>query len=380
MTNNLFSINNKKISYSKETIDILRLIRSENIGPKTFMSLIKLFGNASLALENIADFSIRGGKEKAIKICSKNDAIKEIELLSKNNAYLITYKDSNYPKLLLQIFDPPPVLSYSGNIELLKNSKTVAIVGARNSSLNAQLFTKKLVQDLIKAGYNTVAGLARGIDTVTHTTSIENTIAVIAGGIGNVYPPENSKLFSDIAKKGLIISELPIYSKPYSYNFPQRNRIISGISLATIIIEASIHSGSLITAQYAIDHNRELFAVPGFPMDPRCMGTNKLIKDGAYLLESANDIITQLDVYNKNNQPLTELDNNDKNFTLNKNLTITSQERQKIINLLSASSITYEMLAIESKLPMPIVLTICIELELAGKITRYPGNKIALIC
>lgn len=368
--------------YSKETIDILRLFRSENVGPRTFANLIKLFGSATIALENIGEFAARGGKLKPISVYSKSAAESEIEKLNKNNSYLITYKDSKYSELLLQIHDFPPILSYKGNIDLLNSPKIIAIVGARNSSMNGRSFAAKIAKELQTAGFVTASGLARGIDTVVHTSSIESTIAVIAGGIDHIYPPENIKLFEEIAEKSLILSELPIGAKPLSQHFPQRNRIISGIARATVVIEAGLKSGSLITANCALEQNREVFAVPGFPLDPRCLGTNKLIREGAFLLESSNDIISNIIPYEKLKKSLEVSEscgNNFRHLAGNGDEDITDKDRKAIVQLLSSSAARYEELAAETGLSMPVIYTICLELELAGKIQRHIGNKISLI-
>lgn len=381
MLNNLF-VRDGAPTYSNETIDILRLIRSENVGPRTFARLIDFFGSAGKALENIADFSMKGGRSKPIKISSKAAAEHEIEQLTKNKAYLLTYKDFNYSQLLLQIHDFPPVISYKGNVGLLNSEQIVAIVGARNSSINSRSFAKKISSDLVEAGYVTVSGLARGIDTAVHTASGAQNIAVVAGGIDHIYPPENKKLYERIIEEALLIAELPIGSKPLSQHFPQRNRIISGLSLATIVIEAGLKSGSLITANYALEQNREVFAVPGFPSDPRCMGSNKLIKDGAYLLESSADIISNVASYKKLKKSLEESSNYSNNFKLPVdavNLEIQVADRELVITMLSSMPITYELLASETKLAMPVIYTICLELELAGKIARHAGNRISLI-
>lgn len=380
MLKSLFS-KAKMPEYSNETIDILRLFRSENVGPRTFANLIKLFGSASAALENIGEFAARGGKAKPISVFSKSAAEKEIEKLNKNNSYLITYKDPKYSELLLQIHDYPPILSYKGNIELLNSPKIIAIVGARNSSMNGRSFAAKISKELQAAGFVTSSGLARGVDTVVHTSSIESTIAVIAGGIDHIYPPENIKLFEEIAEKSLILSELPIGAKPLSQHFPQRNRIISGIARATVVIEASLKSGSLITANCALEQNREVFAVPGFPLDPRCAGTNKLIREGAFLLESSNDIISNIIPYEKLKKSLEVSESCGNNFKhlANGAGEVTDKDRKAIIHLLSSSAVAYEELAAETRLSMPVIYTICLELELAGKIQRHIGNKISLI-
>ncbi|GAB4167325.1 MAG: DNA-processing protein DprA [Rickettsiaceae bacterium] len=381
MLSNLFIRDNSQ-SYSEETIAILRLIRSENVGPKTFLNLVKLFGSASKALENIADFSLRGGKAKPIKVFSKSAAEKELTALQKVGAYLLTYKDFNYPQLLLQIHDFPPVLTYKGNLELLNSKNIIAIVGARNSSINSRSFAAKISNELVEAGYVTASGLARGIDTAVHEASKNKTIAVIAGGIDHIYPPENKKLFERICENALLIAELPIGSSPIAQHFPQRNRIIAGLALATVVIEAGLKSGSLITANFALEYNRDIFAVPGFPLDPRCMGTNKLIKDGAYLLETSADIISNVSSYEKLQKCLEETANSSNNFNLptgNSNLEIKERDRKVVIGLLSSAPVTFELLSNETNLPLPVIYTICLELELAGRIARHVGNRISLI-
>ncbi len=380
MLKELFSA--PKISYDIEIINILRLIRSENIGPKTFFSLIKLFGDAATAIDNAPDFSLRGGKSKPIKIFSKSDAEKELELLEKDNAKIITYKSPEYSKLLLEIYDPPPILSYKGNIELLNHNKCVAIVGARNASANGRSFAHKIANDLVKEGYITISGLARGIDSSVHQAAISQTIGVIAGGIDHIYPPENKKLFENLAEEGLILAELPIGSTPLGKHFPQRNRIISGLALGVVIVEASLKSGSLITAKFALEQNREIFAVPGFPLDPRCQGTNKLIREGAYLVESVDDIVANLPQYE---EFMKKDDGLFKDFvelgTVNTRYVKepSQKERTAILELLSAVPIDFEYLQKETELPLPIIYTVILELELAGKAIRHAGNKISLV-
>lgn len=372
------SLNN----YPDEVINILRLIRSENVGPKTFYSLIKIFGDAKGALENIEEFSLRGGRSKPIKVFSHAEAKKELELLSKNNAELIHYTSPLYSKLLQQIPDCPPILSYKGNIDLLNNEKCIAIVGARNASANGRLFASSLAKELTDSNYIMVSGLARGIDTAVHQVSLNNTIAVIAGGIDHIYPPENKNLYNSIASEGLIIAELPVSTKPLGQHFPQRNRLISGLSLGCVVVEASLKSGSLITARLALEQNREVFAVPGFPLDPRCQGSNKLLKEGAHLVESAQDIIFNLPNYNnlKNKTENFENPNNKFRFSdINQLSRINDSMRQTIKELLSSMPLDFDYIVEQSNLPIQIVYAIIIELELAGKIIRNPGNKISLI-
>ena len=372
----------KTPAYSQETIDILRLIRSQNVGPKTFANLIKLFGSAGAALENIEEFSVKGGRAKPIKPYSLEYAEKEIERLEKDKSFLLTYKDIKYSNLLMHIHDFPPIISYKGNIEFLNAEKVIAMVGARNSSINSRSFAKKIAKELVAEGFITVSGLARGIDTAVHEASGDQTIAVVAGGIDYIYPPENKKLYEKIASDGLIVAELPIGSKPLSQHFPQRNRIISGLALATIVIEASLKSGSLITANFALEQNRDVFAVPGFPMDPRCMGSNKLIKDGAYLLESSKDITLNVSSANKMKKSFEDLQNCSNNFRTSANagsFEIKNSDRNVVVDLLSSFPVTYESIADETNFSLPMIYTICLELELAGRVARHPGNKISLI-
>lgn len=380
MLKDLF-LGKQQIVYEENVIDILRLIRSENVGPKTFFSLIKCFGDHKLALENIGEFSLRGGRSKPIKIFSKQDAEKELDLLEKHGAKLISYLCPGYSDLLKEIHDFPPILTYKGNIELFNDHNTLALVGARNASMNGRAFASKIAHDLKNQGYVIVSGLARGVDTAAHQVAIDKTIAVIAGGIDHIYPPENAKLYEEIAEKGLIIAELPIGSKPLGQHFPQRNRLISGLSLATIVIEASLKSGSLITAKFALEQNREIFAVPGFPLDPRCQGTNQLIKDGAMLITSAQDIMENLPYYNFLKKSLEDSSSHGNNFKIleSKYLNqITDKMRRQVTTLLSSVPVSIESLITETDLPLQVVHIIVLELELAGNITRYPGNKISL--
>ena len=362
-----------------ELVDIVRLIRSENVGVKTFWHLISMYQNAKTALENIAELSLRGGKDKPVKIFSQSQAEDEIAASSAKSITLLSYLDPDFPKLLRSTDDSPPILSCLGNIKLL-NQETVAVVGSRNASANGLRFAYKIAKNLSDHKKIVVSGFARGIDSSAHKASIEyGTIAVLAGGIDHIYPPENDDLYQEIIEKGLIIAELPLGSIPKAQNFPQRNRIISGISYATVIVEASLKSGSLITAKFALQQNREVFAVPGFPLDPRYQGNNYLLKQGAYLLESVEDII---EILEQSSIKRSMLFDNEKAFLsapkanfLEKELT---QARIKIINLVGASPSAVDEIISITQLPAGIILAAIVELELAGKITRHMGNKISI--
>lgn len=363
----------------KELVDIIRLIRSENVGLKTFWNLISFYKNATNALDNIADLSLKGGRSKPITVFSKIKAEDEIALCQASGVKIISYLDPHYPKLLKNMDDYPPLLFCLGNTALL-NEETVAIVGSRNASANGLRFAYKLAKDLSEKDQVVVSGFARGIDSAAHKASVDYaTIAVLAGGVDHIYPPENIDLYKQISEQGLIIAELPIGSIPKAQNFPQRNRIISGISNAVAVIEASLKSGSLITAKFALEQNKELFVVPGFPLDPRYQGNNYLLKQGAYLLESAEDIlevtasskIKRLALFEQENEFLSA----PKASFAEKELT---QARIEIINLVGASPSSVDEIISITQLSAGVILAAIVELELAGRITRHFGNQISI--
>lgn len=366
-----------------ELIDIIRLIRSENVGVKTFWHLIALYKNASNALDHVSNLSLRGGREKSIKIYPKAQAEEEINACEKRGVKILSYLDYDFPALLKTTDDCPPLLFCLGNTSLL-NEKTIAIVGSRNASANGLRFAYKISKTLVENNQVIVSGFARGIDNAAHKASIDHkTIAVLAGGVDHIYPPEYEELYNEIVDHGLVVAELPLGSIPKPQNFPQRNRIISGISNAVAVIEASLKSGSLITAKFAIQQNREVFAVPGFPLDPRYQGNNYLLKQGAHLLESAEDI---LDITENSLIKVNALLERKKQFLVSpknplkadfteKELT---QARIELINLVSVSPTSIDEIVSITQLPVGLILTAIVELELAGKIIRHFGNKISV--
>lgn len=370
-----------------EGLAALRLIRSENIGVKTFFSLLKLFGTPGKALERVPGLTLRGGGTKsAIKLCSEEHALKEIDCVSSYGAQMIYFKDDSYPALLKQIVDYPPIITVLGNKELL-NKRTVAVVGSRNASSNGTRFAYKIALELGENNFVISSGLARGIDTYAHRASLDKgTIAVIAGGIDNIYPPENKDLYAQIAEKGIIITENSFGSLPKAQNFPQRNRIISGLAEAVIIVEASLKSGSLITANFAIEHNRELFAVPGFPLDPRYSGTNMLLKQGAYLFENSKDVLQILEGQKANKVQKQHLLLDEREEFISENIDYDSVNYKKdlekirklLLSKLNATPISIDYLIRELQVPVNLIMMVVVELELAGKIERVSGNSIAL--
>ena len=276
-----------------ERRDWLRLSRPEHVGSVTFQKLIARFGSASAVLEELPRMASRGGG-KNFALPDAGDAEREIAELVQLGGRMIAACEAEFPRGLAALEDPPPLISVLGHPHLLQK-EIVAIVGARNASALARKFTDILSRDLGFAGMVVASGLARGIDASAHEAALAvGTVAVVAGGVDIIYPPENEKLYAAIKKQGVIISEMRLGDAPQARHFPRRNRIISGLARGVVVVEAAVKSGSLISAQYALDQGREVFAVPGSPLDPRARGTNRLIRDGATLTEGAEDILAVL--------------------------------------------------------------------------------------
>lgn len=360
-------------------IDALRLIRSEQVGPMTFFQLVKFCGSVAKAIEMAPDLSRRGGRKKPIRITPKADAEREYEALTKFGARVILYGEEEYPRLLQFVADAPPLITVRGHAHVFAHPKLIGIVGARNASANGCAFAKKIAAGLGEAGYTVVSGLARGVDAAAHRGSLATgTVAVIGGGINNIYPPENTALFEEITATGAIISELPFGAAPHAKSFPARNRIIAGMSRGVAVIEASPKSGSLITAHYANDYGREVFAVPGSPMDPRCQGTNGLIKQGAAMIESVHDILSNLGPMRE--LPLAEADGSGFKEPPAALATteLLDEAREAILAVLSFSPTSLEDVLVASSVSPNLLMVVLLELELAGRLERQPGGKVNL--
>ena len=357
-----------------ELLDRLQLIRSENVGPVTFRRLMERFNTAARALDALPMLAAKGGA-RAPKIADRKAVETEYAAIRKAGVTLLCWGEAEYPALLAQIDDAPPILMAKGNVALL-HKPTVAIVGARNASLNARNFTQKLARDLGAAGYVMVSGVARGIDGAAHGGSLATgTVGVPGGGVDIVYPEEHRELYAQIAEQGVIVSECPLGYTPMARDFPRRNRIISGLSRGVVVVEAAHQSGSLITARMAAEQGREVFAVPGSPMDPRCQGTNNLLREGATLVESATDVLRELQTMklatppaNSLTPPFTAPDEGD-----------LSGARPQILELLSPTPVTVDALIRDSELPVAVVQTVILELELAGRVARSAGGQVALL-
>ncbi len=382
---NLFQSNTQTDSLNEtERLAWLRLIRTDNIGPITFYQLIERFGSASEALAALPELSRRGGRKKPLTAPPESQITKEYKALQKLGGQIITVKDSAYPLALTATDDAPPVLSILGNPALL-NKSCIAIVGARNASLNGRKFAAKIAGDLGARGQIITSGLARGIDTAAHQGSLNTgTIAVVAGGVDVVYPEENQKLYDSIIEKGVVVAESPLGAKPYAAAFPRRNRIVSGISKGVIVVEATHRSGSLITARMAGEQGRDVYAVPGSPLDPRASGPNHLIREGATLIRNADDVLEILMDFS--GKALREPPAQYAHFTphLVSNTYETSENspeimQEKILAHLSFTPISVDELIRACHLTISELQSCVLELELAGRIKRLPGNKISLL-
>lgn len=277
-----------------QRLDWLRLARAEHVGPVAFAQLIARFGDAAEALAALPDLARRGGRPAAARIPSRADAEAELARGEALGARLLAACEPDFPAALAAVDPPPPVLWALGNPALMRRS-AVAVVGARIASAAGQRFARGLAAELGEAGQTVVSGLARGIDAAAHEGSIDTgTVAVLGGGVDDVYPPEHRDLHARIAQAGCIVSESPPGYTAQARDFPRRNRIISGLSAAVVVVEAEARSGSLITARLALEQGREVLAVPGSPLDPRARGTNDLIRQGAALCEGAEDVLRAL--------------------------------------------------------------------------------------
>lgn len=360
-------------------LDWLRLIRSENVGPRTFFRLIERFGSAGAALAALPELARRGGRSRPITVCPRSVAEREIEAHERIGARLIASIESGYPACLAAVDDAPPLLSVLGN-PLLFARPAIAMVGARNASLAGRRFAQHLAADLGAAGFVVVSGMARGVDTAAHEGALATgTVAVLAGGVDNIYPPENAALHQRIVQGGAVVSEMAPGTVPQASHFPRRNRIISGMALGVVVVEASPRSGSLITARLALEQGREVFAVPGSPLDPRCQGPNDLIRQGATLTETAADVTRVLEDLLR--RPLRETGRN--RFGTQPAPSPPDAElaeaRAVIVESLSAAPVTVDEILRQCQFSPSVVSMVLLELELAGRLERHPGNQVSLL-
>ena len=385
-----------------ERFDWLRLIRSENVGPRTFGALINHYGGAGAALAALPGLARRGGASRQIRVATTGEIEREMTAAREAGVRFVALGEPEYPPALRHIDSAPPLLALRGREEALQRP-AVAIVGSRNASAAGLTFTERLARGLGAAGYVIVSGLARGVDQRAHAASLgSGTIGVLAGGHARPYPPEAAPLIARIVEAGAVVSEMPLEWEPRGRDFPRRNRLVSGLALGAVIVEAARNSGSLITAQFAAEQNREVFAVPGSPLDPRAEGTNDLLRDGANLCARAEDVLNVLEPLRARDPfsvlreeptppggpglldldqdwpplaaPADEIDAASSDPAGEPALDL----RARIVDLLGPSPISIDELARAAEAPISEVQVVLLELDLAGRLEHAGGARVSL--
>lgn len=355
--------------------DWLRLLRTDNVGPATFRQLLNRFGSAAAALDALPGLLRRTGKP--LHITTQSEAEDEIAGLARFGARLVASSEPDYPALLTYIPAAPPLVTMAGGAQL-DWQRSVGIVGARNASAAGVKMTRLLATDLGEAGYTIVSGLARGIDSAAHRATLTTgTIAVLAGGFDKIYPAENIPLAHDILDHGgALLTEMPLGWEPRARDFPRRNRLVSGLSLGIVVVEAAKRSGSLITARLALEQNRDVFAVPGSPLDPRAEGGNALIQQGARLITCAADIIDTLGSADPSRSALFD---RDWEPDLAPEAPLPSDDdKSRLLASLSATPVEVDGLVRQSGLSASAIQMLLLELDLAGQIEWSSGQLVTL--
>lgn len=391
---NLLDLPNISTSISlsqQQKRDWLRLYRSENVGPISFKKLINRYGSAARAVEKLPDLVARGGK-RTIHIASEKDIEQELEALEKMGGQLVAIGEPAYPSILRHSPDAPPLLSLLGNADVGQRP-CLSIVGSRNASASGKKLCERIIDGLAAKDLTIVSGLARGIDAYAHQAALKSgTIAVFAGGLDHVYPSQNAKLAREIVQQGgLLVSEMALGRAPRTKDFPRRNRIIAGLGLGTLVIEANLRSGSLITARLANEMGRDVFAVPGSPLDPRAHGCNELLAQGAHMARHAQDILQVLSLtpaanrFQEHNwiqdyvhQIDAKLDAMDTTVTPNDHDHLDENERTRILSSLGPTPVTLDELALHAQASIATVHQVILELELAGRIHRAGPQAVSL--
>jgi DNA processing protein len=349
----------------------LRLIRTAGVGPVTYRQLIARFGSAEAALDMLPTLARRGGGA-APRIADVAMVEREMAATARLGARYVFVDDADYPALLAEIDTAPPALVVRGDIGLTQ-AMGVAIVGARNASAAACRFARTLGHALSAEGVTVVSGLARGIDTAAHVGAMPRTIGVIASGVDVVFPPENAALQEQVATEGLLIAEQPPGTQPLARHFPSRNRIIAGLALGTVVVEAAPRSGSLITARLAGEQGREVMAVPGSPLDPRAQGCNLLIREGATLIQSAADVLELLRPIDPRSVRAPGAD-----YAGPPPADASDADRARVTGLLGPVPVSVDELIRQSHIAPAIVQTVLLELELGGRLERHAGGRVGL--
>jgi DNA processing protein len=361
----------------RQRLHWLRLIRTPNVGPTTFRDLINRFGSAETAIAALPELMIAGGAQRMPRIPSTSEAEDEIALAERAGARFVGVGEPGYPPILKRMDYPPPLLAVKGNSDVF-SLPPVAIVGARNASLAGIKMARMLASDLGMEGYSIVSGLARGIDTAAHQGSLATgTVAVLAGGLDQPYPPDNVELCAEIAERGAVVSEMPFGWEPRAQDFPRRNRIIAGLALGLVVVEAAKRSGSLISARLAGEMGRLVFAVPGSPLDPRAAGANGLLKDGATLVTEAADVIEAIaPLAGRTFAPPPAFDE-PPDFSAA--APADDSDRRRIIEALGPTPVGIDELIRHTGLHPAQVFMILLELDLAGRLERHAGGAVSLL-
>ncbi|RWB70273.1 MULTISPECIES: DNA-processing protein DprA [unclassified Mesorhizobium] len=356
----------------------LRLIRTPNVGPASFRELVNRFGSAEAALEMLPELMISGGASRIARIPSIAEAESELEAARRAGARFVGIGEADYPLLLKTMDNPPPLLAMKGEGAVFR-LPAVAIVGARNASLAGIKMARMLAADLGREGYGIVSGLARGIDTAAHQGSLSTgTVGVLAGGLDQPYPPENARLCDDIAERGgAVVSEMPFGWQPRAQDFPRRNRIVAGMALGLIVVEAAQRSGSLISARLANEMGRLVFAVPGSPLDPRAAGCNALLKDGVTLVTEAADVLGALAPLAGTRPPriapLAEAPD------LSALPPPGENQRADVLEALGPTPIAVDDIIRHTGMSAAQIAMVLLELDLAGRLERHAGGNVSLV-
>ena len=359
----------------RRRLDWLRLARSENVGPRTFRELINLYGSAAAALEALPDLSRRGGA-RSIRIATLAEVEREMARAAALGVRFVALGERDYPDRLRRIASAPPLVALRGEAACLTRPM-IGLVGSRNASIAGIKMAAILARGLGEAGFTTVSGLARGIDTAAHEASIATgTVAVLAGGHDCIYPAENEPLLVRLLASGVALSEMPMGHEPRARDFPRRNRLIAGLALGVVVVEAAERSGSLITARMALEENREVFAVPGSPLDPRAEGANRLIKQGATLVTGVDDILAVLSPILENPADPPDMEEDETRLGA---ADPGDDGRSRIMSLLGPVPVTIDDVVRASGLGVAAVRVALLELELAGRLQRDPGGRVSLL-
>jgi DNA processing protein len=360
----------------EQRIDWLRLIRSENVGPRTFRALIDRYGGARAAIDALPALAQRGGATRTIRVHPRAEAEREIAAATRLGVTFVALGEAVYPCRLAAIDDAPPLITVRGNLAAL-SCPMIGMVGSRNASAAGIKFAERLARDLGQAGFVVVSGLARGIDAAAHRASLATgSLAALAGGQDRLYPPEHEGLLEAMLPAGAAISEMPLGWEPRARDFPRRNRLISGLSLGVVVVEAAKRSGSLITARFALEQGREVFAVPGSPLDPRAEGTNGLLKQGATLVTEVADVTAAIEPILGRSSDLRAQEPDGPDDTPREP---DADMRTRIVALLGPTPIGLDDLVRLSGAAPGAVRTVLLELELAGRTERQAGGTVSLL-